>query len=219
MSLKWNRPAGSLSATLILAHGAGAPMDSPFMERIAELLAAQGIAVARFEFPYMAQRREDGRKAQTKPASAKTVLIKREAGTICASRGAFAKPCGTGNAGARDKLRHAAKSQFVKKRFLTSWRTGSIAPAGRRALNFQFEPRQFCLWQNAESRGFCASGPIGSGGILRISGCGNGQETVLLWKGFFRRKKRPAHSVHAAARDESAKGFPPSRALLKGFDG
>jgi predicted alpha/beta-hydrolase family hydrolase len=36
-------------------------MDSPFMERIAELLAAQGIAVARFEFPYMAQRREDGR--------------------------------------------------------------------------------------------------------------------------------------------------------------
>ncbi|MHA5527324.1 alpha/beta family hydrolase, partial [Pseudomonas aeruginosa] len=40
LSLKWNRPAGSLSATLILAHGAGAPMDSPFMERIAELLAA-----------------------------------------------------------------------------------------------------------------------------------------------------------------------------------
>ncbi len=27
MSLKWNRPAGSLSATLILAHGAGAPME------------------------------------------------------------------------------------------------------------------------------------------------------------------------------------------------
>lgn len=67
MSLKWNRPAGSLSATLILAHGAGAPMDSPFMERIAELLAAQGIAVARFEFPYMAQRREDGRKRPPNP--------------------------------------------------------------------------------------------------------------------------------------------------------
>ena len=39
----------------------------PFMERIAELLAAQGIAVARFEFPYMAQRREDGRKRPPNP--------------------------------------------------------------------------------------------------------------------------------------------------------
>ena len=199
--------ATSIHFLLLLAH----------LRRLCRCRRAQGHK--RQIWPSSKKRREDGRKAQTKPASAKTVLIKREAGTICASRGAFAKPCGTGNAGAKDKLRHAAKSQFVKKRFLTSWRTGSIAPAGRRALNFQFEPRQFCLWQNAESRGFCASGPIGSGGILRISGCGNGQETVLLWKGFFRRKKRPAHSVHAAARDESAKGFPPSRALLKGFDG
>ncbi|WP_428847217.1 alpha/beta family hydrolase, partial [Pseudomonas aeruginosa] len=29
--------------------------------------AAQGIAVARFEFPYMAQRREDGRKRPPNP--------------------------------------------------------------------------------------------------------------------------------------------------------
>lgn len=38
---------------LILAHGAGAPMTSPFMTRVAEGLAARGVAVARFEFPYM----------------------------------------------------------------------------------------------------------------------------------------------------------------------
>lgn len=48
--------------TIALAHGAGAPMDSPFMAFFAEGLAAQGFRVARFEFPYMAGRRTDGKK-------------------------------------------------------------------------------------------------------------------------------------------------------------
>jgi hypothetical protein len=51
--------------TVILAHGAGAPMDSPFMAAAAASLAASGRGrwrVARFEFPYMAARREDGRR-------------------------------------------------------------------------------------------------------------------------------------------------------------
>lgn len=48
--------------TLILAHGAGAPMDTPFMTTIAEGLAANQIRVIRFEFDYMAKRREDGKK-------------------------------------------------------------------------------------------------------------------------------------------------------------
>lgn len=42
---------------LVLAHGAGAPMDSLFMNAIAEGLAAHGVRVLRFEFPYMAARR------------------------------------------------------------------------------------------------------------------------------------------------------------------
>jgi hypothetical protein len=46
----------------LFAHGAGAPMDSEFMEAIASGLAARGARVARFEFPYMARRREDGKK-------------------------------------------------------------------------------------------------------------------------------------------------------------
>jgi|TARA_B100000315_G_scaffold254584_1_gene295949 hypothetical protein len=46
---------------LILAHGAGAPMDSPFMVAFAEGLAAAGQRVVRFEFPYMRARR-GGRK-------------------------------------------------------------------------------------------------------------------------------------------------------------
>ncbi len=48
--------------TLALAHGAGAPLDSPFMEEVADGLARRGVRVARFEFPYMAARRSDGRR-------------------------------------------------------------------------------------------------------------------------------------------------------------
>ncbi len=46
--------------TIALAHGAGAPMDSPFMATIAAGLARAGLRVARFEFPYMQRRRIDG---------------------------------------------------------------------------------------------------------------------------------------------------------------
>lgn len=46
--------------TLALAHGAGAPMDSPFMDAFAAGLSSQGLCVARFEFPYMASRRSTG---------------------------------------------------------------------------------------------------------------------------------------------------------------
>lgn len=63
----WTRPAGSPGATLILAHGAGAPMDSPFMEEIAQRLGACGIAVVRFEFPYMAARRLGGMRRPPDP--------------------------------------------------------------------------------------------------------------------------------------------------------
>jgi len=50
--------------TLILAHGAGAPMDSPFLAVMAAGLAERGVRVARFEFDYMRARREGGgRKA------------------------------------------------------------------------------------------------------------------------------------------------------------
>lgn len=49
-------------ASLLLAHGAGAAMDSPFMETISTGLAAKGWRVLRFEFPYMAQQRLSGRR-------------------------------------------------------------------------------------------------------------------------------------------------------------
>jgi uncharacterized protein len=48
--------------TIVLAHGAGAAMDSPFMNTVAEGLARNGIRVVRFEFPYMKARREGGKR-------------------------------------------------------------------------------------------------------------------------------------------------------------
>ena len=66
----WNAPASAVSgqaATPILAHGAGAPMDSDFMNDMARRLAALGIGVLRFEFPYMAQRRLDGGRRPPNP--------------------------------------------------------------------------------------------------------------------------------------------------------
>jgi predicted alpha/beta-hydrolase family hydrolase len=45
--------------TVAFAHGAGAPMDSPFMAFFACGLVNAGWRVVRFEFPYMAARRAD----------------------------------------------------------------------------------------------------------------------------------------------------------------
>lgn len=58
--------------TLIFAHGAGAPMDSDFMNALSRQLAEAGIAAVRFEFPYMAQRRSGGSK---RPPDRQPVLL------------------------------------------------------------------------------------------------------------------------------------------------
>lgn len=61
MHLLSDGPAGS-EQLLVLAHGAGGAMDSPFMNRVAQGVAACGIRVVRFEFPYMAARRAGGKR-------------------------------------------------------------------------------------------------------------------------------------------------------------
>lgn len=48
--------------TLVLAHGAGGAMDTPWMTQVCELLGDRGIRTARFEFAYMAGRRSGVRK-------------------------------------------------------------------------------------------------------------------------------------------------------------
>jgi predicted alpha/beta-hydrolase family hydrolase len=49
--------------TAALAHGAGTPMDSRFMDFFAKGLGNRGFRVARFEFPYMASKRATGKNS------------------------------------------------------------------------------------------------------------------------------------------------------------
>ena len=70
-TLLFDGPDGG-SPILVLAHGAGAPMDSPFMTGVTERLAAMGHRVARFEFPYMARRRAEGTK---RPPDRQPILL------------------------------------------------------------------------------------------------------------------------------------------------
>src|SRR5580693_10797159 len=53
-------------ACYVLAHGAGAGMNHPFMAAVAEGLAVRGIATLRYQFPYM----ERGSKRPDAPALA-----------------------------------------------------------------------------------------------------------------------------------------------------
>ena len=55
----------------MLAHGAGAAMDTPFMNFFAAGLSDHGFRVARFEFPYMASERSTGK---AKPPDREPVL-------------------------------------------------------------------------------------------------------------------------------------------------
>lgn len=50
-------PTTAASGALVLAHGAGAGQQSPFMTRAARAFAERGIACATFDFPYMRARR------------------------------------------------------------------------------------------------------------------------------------------------------------------
>lgn len=58
--------------TILLAHGAGAPMDSASMNATTKALAEEGFRVARFEFGYMASRRTAAGKKP--PPKAETVM-------------------------------------------------------------------------------------------------------------------------------------------------
>jgi len=60
--------------TLVLAHGAGQGIESPFMARMADTLGRAGIRVIRFEFPDMAQIRRTGRRT---PPNREPVLLER----------------------------------------------------------------------------------------------------------------------------------------------
>ncbi len=56
VSALWVRPANA-RWLLVLAHGAGAGMSHPFLEKLAAELASVELATFRYQFPYMEQRR------------------------------------------------------------------------------------------------------------------------------------------------------------------
>ena len=61
MSMLHDGPSAA-QTTIVLAHGAGAGMDSASLEAFATGLAAEGFRVVRFEFPYMQRRRDTGKR-------------------------------------------------------------------------------------------------------------------------------------------------------------
>lgn len=112
-------------ATILLAHGAGAPMDSPFMDAIATLFADRGMAVARFEFDYMAARRHGGSK-RPPPRAEKLVGEFTDAITSLAAKG---------------PLIIGGKSMGGRVAALTAGQAGeAISVAGVACLGFPFHP-------------------------------------------------------------------------------
>jgi len=66
---RWLLPEGPLevmgeprAGRLLIAHGAGAGQDSPFMHRLREALAGQGVQTLAIEFAYLQQMRREARR-------------------------------------------------------------------------------------------------------------------------------------------------------------
>jgi predicted alpha/beta-hydrolase family hydrolase len=82
VSALWLRPRGAVAA-LALAHGAGAGMRHPFLENLAQALAAEKIATLRYNFPYM----EAGRRYPDRPPVAAATVRAAIAHTKRLARG------------------------------------------------------------------------------------------------------------------------------------
>lgn len=78
VSLAWEAPDAA-EDVIVIAHGAGAGMDHPFLVGFADALRAEGFATARFNFPYVeAGRRMPGPAAHAMRTWAAVVARVRE---------------------------------------------------------------------------------------------------------------------------------------------
>lgn len=116
---------GDGETTLVLAHGAGAPMDSPFMNAMARGLAERGLRVARFEFPYMRHRRE-GRGSR--PPDREPVLLQTWRDAVEALGGAL---------GGRDRVIIGGKSMGGRMASLVA---DELGVRGLVCLGYPFHP-------------------------------------------------------------------------------
>ncbi|ODT07883.1 MAG: alpha/beta hydrolase, partial [Kaistia sp. SCN 65-12] len=124
--LLWTGPDDA-DATLLLAHGAGAPMDSPFMTLISDMLAMRGIRVARFEFAYMAARRKGGKRRP--PPKAETLDGEMTVAARAAAAGASGKLAIGGKSMGGRVASHVAENLH---------KTGEVA--GLVCLGYPFHP-------------------------------------------------------------------------------
>lgn len=87
VSAVYSRPAGgAATATIVVAHGAGAGMEHPFMSGFTRALDADGFATLRFNFAY----REAGRRFPDRPPAA--VAAWRTVMAVAAERAAAGEP-------------------------------------------------------------------------------------------------------------------------------
>ena len=70
VSAAWH-DGGKRTSALVVAHGAGAGMDHPFIEGFCEELADAGVSALRFNFPYL----EAGRKSPGSPKDATAAVV------------------------------------------------------------------------------------------------------------------------------------------------
>lgn len=96
---------------VLFAHGAGTPADHPFLQRMALGLAARGLQVVRFEFPFMAARRSGVRR----PPERLSVLVEAMVAAAAALPRGPASLCLLGKSmGARVACRAAGAAGAVR---------------------------------------------------------------------------------------------------------
>jgi predicted alpha/beta-hydrolase family hydrolase len=77
--LRHYRAESAAAALLVLAHGAGAGQQHPFMVTMARGLAERGIDVATFDFPYMREKRKVPDKAPALEAAFRDAIARARA--------------------------------------------------------------------------------------------------------------------------------------------
>src|SRR5690348_15989118 len=76
-------------ACYVLAHGAGARMNHPFMSGVAEGVAERGIAGVRYQFPYMERKSRRADSPAVAPAAVRAAVS--EAPRFCPNLPLFAQ--------------------------------------------------------------------------------------------------------------------------------
>jgi hypothetical protein len=127
-ALAYPSAAAPSDMAFVFAHGAGAGQASPFMRRYAEQLAAHGIDVVTFDFPYMAARRKVPDRAPVLERAFRAVVDAAVAAGGSARRAVFV---GGKSMGGRMATHLAAQ--------LDQW-TSAVPLAGAVALGYPLKP-------------------------------------------------------------------------------